>query len=178
MGALRIKQGVQIYVAYLIRVNSVLFCLENALARDNPSLPAPVRTVLEATRPLSRERGSRLPLFVLPISNALRGLSDELTKQTLRGLAERGIGYTMSWDPHDRTKSLAEGLRIGNLARAVGLPVAVDATGCLDRFYDGSAATLHRDEHDEPFADLSFDPGRKMGCPKATHQAIRGPSAR
>jgi hypothetical protein len=47
----------------------------------------------------------------------------------------------------------------------VGLPVAVDATSCIDGFYDGSLETLHIDDQGQPFADLSFDPNRRMGCP-------------
>lgn len=131
------------------------------------ALPVPLRTVLENTRRLESGRGEGLPLYVLPISNALRGLSDERAEEVLSELASRGIGYTVGWSPTDRDKTLAEGLRIARIARRVGLPVAVDATACIDGFFDGEPATLHIDEQGRPFADLSFDPGRQMGCPLA-----------
>ncbi|MBM3837094.1 MAG: hypothetical protein FJ398_03880 [Verrucomicrobia bacterium] len=130
-------------------------------------MPAPLRAVLENTRPLELPRGTRLPLFVLPISNALRGSSDELAEKALSELAVRGIGYTVAWNPNDRAQTLAEGLRSAKFARRVGLPVAVDATACLDGFFNGDPATLHIDGEGQPFADLSFDPGRRMGCPFA-----------
>ena len=130
-------------------------------------LPESLRSVLQNTRPLESQRGERLPFYVLPISSALRGLGDELSGRVMSQMAARGIGYTVVWSPSDRDKSLAEGLRIVGIARRAGMPVAVDATACIDGFFDGSVATLHLDGQDQPFADLSFDPGRKMGCPFA-----------
>ncbi|MBI2948578.1 MAG: hypothetical protein HYY23_13125 [Verrucomicrobia bacterium] len=130
-------------------------------------MPASVRTVLESTRPLEVPRDGSLPLYVLPISNALHGQTDTLTKEALSQLAARGIGYTVAWSPNDRDNTLDEGLRIAKIARDAGLPVAVDATACLDGFFNGDPSTLHIDAQGQPFADLSFDPGRKMGCPFA-----------
>lgn len=159
----------QFGVALVCWLGATRGLLSDAAAADAipTKLPASLRTVLENTRRLEIPRGGRLPLFILPISDALRGLSDDLSAQLLSQLADRGIGYTVAWSPADRAPSLREGLRIVPIARRVGLPVAVDATACIDGFFDGSPATLHIGEQDRPFADLSFDPGRKMGCPFA-----------
>ena len=77
-----------------------------------------------------------------------------------------------SWNPNDRAQTLAEGLRIAAMAPRCGLPVAVDATACLDGFFNGDSSTLHVDDQQQPFADLSFDPGRKMGCPFALEERV------
>lgn len=141
-------------------------------AETGSELPVSLQTVLANSRPLRIARGGRLPLYVLPISNSLRGLSDDLTKNALSQLAARGIGYTVAWNPNDRDQTLAEGLRIAKIARGVGLPVAVDATACIDGFFNGDPATLHLDRQGRPFADFSFDPNRKMGCPFALEKRV------
>lgn len=144
----------------------------------DPQVPAPLRHVLENSRPLTHPRGGRLPFLVLPISGALRGVDANTTARALDALAARGIGYTVPWAPGDFEASLAEGLRIARQVRRVGLPIAVDATACLDGFYDGSPETLHVDARGMPFADLSFDPGRPIGCPLAVLPRIPAMRAR
>lgn len=134
--------------------------------------PTPIQIVLENTRPLTHPRGDRLPFFVLPISGALRGLDDAATAGVINELAARGIGYTVPWSPAETEASAHEGLRIARQLQRVGLPVAVDATACLDGFFDGTPATLHVDDQGKPYPDLSFDPGRRMGCPLAVTPRI------
>ena len=130
-------------------------------------LPANLRIVLRQTRPLAVPRGTRLPLYVLPITNSLRGLSDARAEQVLQGLDARGIAVTVDWNPSQRNESLAEGLRIGALQQKHGLGVNVNATACLSSFFNGDERTAHVDEQGRPFFDDSFDPGVKIGCPFA-----------
>jgi hypothetical protein len=70
----------------------------------------------------------------------------------------------VDWDPHSRAASLAEGLRIAALQQKLGLGVNVNATACLQSFFNGDPATAHVDEHGQPFFDTSFDPSIKIGC--------------
>jgi hypothetical protein len=74
---------------------------------EHVELPKPLRTVLESTQPLNLPRGKRLPLYVLPISGALRDLDDNAVKAALKQLAARGIGYTVPWNPTDQKKVAA-----------------------------------------------------------------------
>jgi hypothetical protein len=136
-------------------------------AVDGAEWPRAIQVVLENSRPLEASRGERLPLYILPISGALREVPLNEAQKILAQLAERGIGYTLPWSPGDRGKSLAEGLRIAKMAGETAQPVAVDATGCLDGFFNGDESTLHLDDSGKTFADLSFDANRKMGCPFA-----------
>ncbi len=129
------------------------------------NLPPNLRVVLENTTPLKTPRAGRLPLLVLPISQALAGLDDARSEAVLRDLNRRGIGYTVTWNPGDFDKSAAEALRIGRLQERVGMEVAADATACLSSFFDGTDSTLHQDETGRPFAEMSF--GGKLGCPFA-----------
>lgn len=153
-------------LGWLVATNNV-FGGELKAEANRLELPAALRAVLASTHRLESARNRRLPLYILPISGAVRGLNDRRSKEVLAQLAARGIGYSVAWNPNDRDQTLAEGLRIARTARRIGLPVAVDATACIDGFFDGNPATLHLGEQDRPFADLSFDPVRKMGCPFA-----------
>jgi len=140
--------------------------LPRSLGAERPlsgDLPESLQTVLANTQPLKFPRKERLPLLVLPISNALNGISDVLSRKTLSNLNERGIGYTVNWNPGNFEESLAEGLRIGSMQQTAGLEVAVNANACLYSFFDGSRSMLHIDESGNPFAETSF--GGKLGCP-------------
>lgn len=132
---------------------------------SSSTLPESIRVVLEQAQPLVHPRGGRLPFLILPISGQLRGLDDRTTERALVDLAARGIGYGVPWVPADRDATAAEAIRIARLSGAAGPPIAMDATACLDGFFDGSPETLHIDDQGKPFWDSSFDPGRKMGCP-------------
>ena len=128
-------------------------------------LPRNLRVVLENTNALSSPRNRRLPLFVLPISNALANCDNDQAERILRDLNRRGIGYTVDWNPGAFETSLAEGLRIGALQQRLGLHVAINANACLYSFFDGSIETLHVDDSGQEFADTSF--GGRLGCPFA-----------
>ncbi|MCA9012378.1 MAG: hypothetical protein KDB01_21655 [Planctomycetaceae bacterium] len=127
-------------------------------------------TVLENTDPLSEPRGGRLPMYILPISDYLKGLSDSETETQLRALEARGIGYTVDWQPAQYEASAAEALRIARLQQKIGQPVAINATACLHAFCDGSAETLHVDAEGHRFADDSC--GSSLGCPFALNHRI------
>lgn len=130
-------------------------------------LPRNLRVVVETTRPLANARGKRLPLYVLPISNSLRGIDDARAIEVLKQLDARGIALTVDWHPQDKESSLAEGLRIAALQKQLGLDVNVNATSCLLAFFNGDERTAHVDADRRPFFDDSFDPNVKMGCPFA-----------
>jgi len=125
--------------------------------------PENLRVVLENTEPLSTPRGDRLPLFVLPIGGALSALPDDQAAKALDDLAKRGIGYSVRWSSGSFETLLKEGLRIGAMQQRIGMPVAIDATGCLHSFFDGTEKTQHVDADGKPFAEKSF--GGTMGCP-------------
>jgi hypothetical protein len=125
--------------------------------------PENLRVVLENTEPLSTPRGDRLPLFVLPIGGALSALPDDQAAKALDDLAKRGIGYSVRWSSGSFETLLKEGLRIGAMQQHIGMPVAIDATGCLHSFFDGTEKTQHVDADGKPFAEKSF--GGTMGCP-------------
>lgn len=133
-------------------------------------LPQNLQVVLESTIPVQHARDGRLPLFVLPISNALTGLSDEQAQEALVQLDRRGIGYTVNWNHNSFEATLAEGLRIARLQQRLGQPIAVNANPCLYSFFDGSEETLHVDEMGKPFADESL--GGKLGCPFALDHRV------
>ena len=143
---------------------------DGALGNDPEvaGLPKSVRVVLENSQPLTAPRGNRLPLYILPITNSLRGVDDRHTEVAIRALDGRGIGYSVDWHVGD-PGSLAEGIRIGALQQRLGLRVAVHATSCLHSFFNGDADTLHVADDGSAFADPSFG-SRKMGCPFALRQ--------
>jgi hypothetical protein len=128
-------------------------------------LPRNLQIVLDSTKPLAIDRGERLPLFVLPISNSLSRIDEAATLETLKQLDRRGIGYSVDWNHNDFDNSLAEGLRIARMQISIGQRVAVNANACLHSFFDGSEATLHIDNSGNTFAETSF--GGKLGCPFA-----------
>lgn len=136
------------------------------------SLPQQLQTVLDHTEQLDGKldgkRESRLPLWVLPISGSLAQLDDATAKDSLGQLADRGIGYTVDWQPDHFAASLAEGLRIGRWQQETGLRVGINANACLYSFYDGSEAMHHRDKEGRPFVEKSFGP--ELGCPFTLRQ--------
>lgn len=136
-----------------------------SVTADLRDLPENLRVVLANTAPLTHPRGGRLPFYILPISNGLKGLSDARSEQVLRLLEERGIAISVEWSYGNKADSLAEGLRVGGLQQKLGLGVNVNATSCLQGFFNGEERTAHIDVGGQPFFDDSFSPGAKMGCP-------------
>lgn len=154
----------------LVSIAGCLFCL--LVAATSPACaetPSRLQTVLDNTKPLAAPRRG-LPMFVLPISGSLKSVSDVETTQLLKALDERGIGYSVNWQPSDFDASLAEGLRIGRIQQSLGLMVSIDATACLMSFCDRSTETLHVDTDGNRFSDKSC--GTELGCPFALEQRI------
>jgi hypothetical protein len=133
-------------------------------------VPEPIQVVLENTQPLQHPRQELLPMYVLPISQTLVSVPGSEAERLLRELDVRGIGYTVSWQPAKFDSSLQEGLRIARLQQKMGQPVAVDATACLDKFFDGSPDTLHVDKEGKRYSDDSC--GAELGCPLGVEQRI------
>jgi hypothetical protein len=131
--------------------------------------------VLEETRPLAFPRGGRLPFIVW----GLRGLPAEPEAELeslLRGLDERGIATVTPWGGGDRQASLDYAARVAGIQKKLGLEVVVDTTGVMGSFFNGDERTAHVRDNGEPFFDLSFSPGVKIGCPFTVHfryEAIR-----
>ncbi|MGD9855748.1 MAG: hypothetical protein AB7U20_12455 [Planctomycetaceae bacterium] len=152
-------------IQLLLAAQLLLLSIATTQAEQSVEVPQNLRVVLENTQPLTSDRGGRLPLLVLPISHALAGIDDARAEQLLRDLDERGIGYTVDWDPHRFDSSVTEGLRIAALQTKLGLEVCVNANACLYSFFDGSPDTLHVDAARGTFAESSFGP--ELGCPFA-----------
>ena len=100
--------------------------------------PPNLQVVIDNTQPVKPPRNGRLPLFVLPITNALSQLDDDQARQALRQLDERGIGYSVDWNHDQFDMTLAEGIRIAQMQREIGQPITVNANACLYSFFDGS----------------------------------------
>jgi hypothetical protein len=147
-----------------------LFLATSAVHHCWANTPESIKAVLENAQPLKYPRHDRLPLYVLPISQALQPIGDEESQKLLKELDARGIGYTVNWQPAQFEASLKEGLRIARLQQKIGQPVAVDATACLQKFCDGSPETLHIDKDGKRFADNSC--GADLGCPLALEHRI------
>lgn len=134
-----------------------------------PAWSARVQTVLDAARPLQFPRQGRLPLYLWPASNP--GDLDEATAtQLLQELDRRGVGLVSSWAPKSRDESLRRAMVVAKAQQKLGLQVNVNASACLNRFFNGDPATAHVDASGQPFWDDSFDAGKAkhtMGCPFA-----------
>ncbi len=137
--------------------------------KEGPKWSPRVQTALDVTRPLEFPRAGRLPLYLWPAMNP--GDLDEPTAEHLVSeLDRRGVGLISSWSPRNREQSLARALTIARAQRKVGVPINVNATACLHRFFNGDDRTAHVDDDGKPFWDESFDVGSRphhMGCPFA-----------
>jgi len=131
--------------------------------------------VLDVTRPLSNDRGDRLPLYLWPAMDP-GDLAPGDAERLLTEMDSRGIGVICSWQPGKREKSLASALTVARTQKKLGLPVNINATACLYPFFDGSDSTAHIDADGKPFFDDSFG-NHPMGCPftlDTRRDAIRG----
>lgn len=126
-----------------------------------------VQAVLDAVKPLPSPRRTRLPLYLWPASNPGR-LDDPAAEQLVRELDRRGVGLISSWSPAKRETSLAESLSIARAQTRLGVPVNVNATASLNKFFNGDERTAHVDDAGRPFWDESFDTNsskHSIGCP-------------
>jgi len=130
-----------------------------------PKLPAHIQVVLNTTKPLSFDRGGRLPLYLWQAMDP-GPLGDEAAEALVKTLNERGVGLISSWNPPNREDSLAQSLTIAKAQKKLGVRVNIHATGCLYAFFNGDERTAHIDDEGKPFWDDSFGKG-KMGCPFA-----------
>lgn len=129
-----------------------------------PPWTAAVQTVLDVTKPLTYERGQRLPLYLWPAMDP--GNMDDATAERLVGeLNRRGVGAVCTWAPASREDSLKRALVIARAQSKLGVPVNINASNCLGPFFNGDEQTAHVDEQGKPFWDDSFGAGIKMGCP-------------
>ena len=135
-----------------------------------------IDAVLGETAPLEFGRGDRLPIRAM----GLEGLptdDDDENRRLLHELDSRGLALSCRWSPGNIEKSLAGALRLSRLQSEMGLEIGVNANACMHRFFDGSEGTAHLDADGEPFFDMTFSDGVKMGCPFAMghrHEAIKG----
>ena len=125
--------------------------------------PEKIQIVLDETKPLTFDRGNRLPLYLWPARDP-GVLDDAQAEELVRLLDERGVGLVSSWSRKDVEKSLAACLPVARAQKKLGLRVNIDATGPTYSFFDGSEETAHIDADGNPFFDDTF--GKKpMGCP-------------
>ncbi|MCS1412163.1 MAG: hypothetical protein M2R45_05367 [Verrucomicrobia subdivision 3 bacterium] len=87
---------------------------ELAMAQSEAS-PRNLSVILERTQPLGHPRLSHPLLWILLISGQLDFLGNSEAASVLNQLEDRGIGSTADWHSSDYERSLAEGLRIGEL---------------------------------------------------------------
>ncbi|MHB8899378.1 MAG: hypothetical protein ACYC6Y_11575 [Thermoguttaceae bacterium] len=128
-----------------------------------------VQTVLDATRPLQSPRQTQLPLYLWPASNPGK-LDDATAERLVQELERRGVGLVSSWSPGKQESTLAQGLTVARAQHKLGVPVNVNATACLNSFFNGDPQTAHLDAAGQPFWDESFDSGSSkhhIGCPFA-----------
>jgi hypothetical protein len=157
----------------------VLALLGNAAGRceakaGTPTWPPHIQVVLDSTKPLEFDRGGRLPLYLWQAMDP-GSLDDNAAERLVRRLGRRGVGLVTSWDPRDREQSLAHSITIAKAQTELGVPVNINATGCLHSFFNGDECTAHIDAEGNPFWDTSFGK-HKMGCPFALDS--RRPSIR
>ncbi|MBT4484421.1 MAG: hypothetical protein HOC71_12180, partial [Candidatus Latescibacteria bacterium] len=127
--------------------------------------PEKIQIVLDNTKPLQFERGTRLPLYLWPAMDP--GDLDKATAEILvKELDHRGIGLVCSWSPENHEKTLSRCLTVARAQKKLGVPVNVNATSCLYSFFNGDERTAHVDSRGNPFFDDSFG-SKKMGCPFA-----------
>jgi len=127
-------------------------------------IPGNIRVLLDTLPPLSNDRQNRPLLYQYSVGD-LSNLPGEDAKWVIRELAKRGVGVITFWQKGEAMESrIEEGIRIAKIQKELGLPVAVDATRILYRFYDGTSSTAHINEEGKAFFDSSFA-GRTMGCP-------------
>lgn len=124
-----------------------------------------LQRILAVTRPLEAPRATRLPLLLWPLTD-LDSDDPAVVARCLRDLDARGAALISSWD-EEAAGSLERALRVGRLARDLGLPVVANANRLLHRFCNGDERTAHVDENGRPFFDFSFDPRVPIGCPFA-----------
>lgn len=134
-----------------------------------PAWSARMQTVLDATKPLEFDRGSRLPLYLWPAINSGK-LDDQSAELLVRELDRRGIGLISTWSPRRREEMLESSLSIARVQTRLGLRVNVNANACTYHFFNGDERTAHVSAAGEPFWDDSFNVrsrNHKMGCPFA-----------
>ncbi|GAG18662.1 unnamed protein product, partial [marine sediment metagenome] len=114
--------------------------------------PKDIQVVLDETKPLTWDRGNRLPLYLWP-ARSPGGVDDQRAEQIVKVLNERGVGLISSWRPgaKQREKSLSDALQIARIQTRLGLRVNVNANACLYSFFNGDPRTAHIDEAGKPF---------------------------
>ncbi|MBN2450502.1 MAG: hypothetical protein JXR77_08930, partial [Lentisphaeria bacterium] len=122
--------------------------------------------VVAETEPLAVPRGKRLPLIVWALQN-IAFASEAESEQVLKELDLRGIATVAGWNHPARERNLPAVLATAATLKRLGLPVVVNSTGTMQRFFDGDPATAHVDAEGNPFFDLSHSEKVKIGCPFA-----------
>jgi hypothetical protein len=152
----------------LLVLGCVLVSLKPLRAAEKEATPRwskHVQTVLDVTKPLESSRGGRLPLYLWPAMDP-GNLDDATAEELVKELDRRGVGLVCSWSPGHHEASLKQALPVARAQTKLGMPVGINATGCLHSFFNGDPVTAHVDAEGKPFWDDSFG-GGKMGCPFA-----------
>ena len=126
--------------------------------------------LIKNTTPVTVDTGKRLPVFVW--ARIPTNLSEEDLTNYLKALDERKLVMLTGWriPKEGIEKGIEESIKIDKIRKNLNLPVFVDATSIVHRFFDGSQETAHTDDDGKPFFDTSFSKGIKIGCPFRVEQ--------
>lgn len=121
--------------------------------------------LIKNTSPVNVEINKRLPVFVW--TRIPSNISEEKLEEYLTELEKRKIVLLTGWriPKEGIDKGIEEAIKIDKLRKKLNLPVFVDATNIVYRFFNGSPETAHIDDNENTFFDTSFSKGAKIGCP-------------
>ncbi len=161
------SRSIVFWTAVILLVCSANHCRAE---KQSPKWPDHIQVVLDSTMPLEYDRGRRLPLYLWQVMDP--GPLDEDSAEVLvKALDERGVGLVTSWNPGNREKSLVESLKIAAAQKKLSLRVNINATSCMDSFFNGDPRMAHIDDEGKPFWDTSFGE-KNMGCPLSIEIAV------
>jgi hypothetical protein len=150
--------------------------MPNCHAQQKQSgFPEKIQVVLENTKNLQFERGSRLPLYLWPAMDP-GPLTIKEAEHLVDTLNSRGIALVASWKSDNREKALTEAIAISQAQKNSGMKIHINAIDLLYSFFNRDERTAHIDENGNPFWDEGFGRKKDMGCPFAINfrkEAIR-----
>jgi hypothetical protein len=133
--------------------------IENIPWSDN------IQVILDNTKPLKYNHGTRLPLYLWPAIDP-GVIGDGNAEALVKELDKRGVGIICSWKTEEQDKVLSQAMTIARAQKKCGQLVNIDATKLMYSFFNGDERTAHVDKDGKTFFDDGFGP-HKMGCPFA-----------
>jgi len=130
-----------------------------------------IEMILKNAKPLTVERGDRMPLFFwhLHCRQEMCGGDEAKIEKTLKALDARGMPVIHAWWHTANAEKLAEGMKrcikLGKIQMRLGLPVYAFAGNTGVGFYRDKEATWHIDKDGNRFPDDSHVEKHPIGCP-------------